>query len=503
MKYIYFVCSIMLIISGCKQSHNSHGIDWDELENDYSRPKDSLKLAALRFIRENIDDVFSEHVNFYDKKNREKIDIDFSKVKNDRFFKKYLIDSQIFVKTFITSDTSFLSTEKVKGSIEHAFSIWRKYPWNRNASFDLFLNYLLPYKVIDEYPDDWRSSLEVRFLPKVQAILESLNDSTVKEKYSRPNTLYYSFNVDGIDSLFSYTPDPPYFCKRPGYYEIESSRKGDCFGGSYLGVYILRSIGIPATVDYIPYWGSKNGAHAAEVFADEKGRLVTASGREIANSAKVFRLTFKRENIWKDSIAPFVDSSNFFLSNLKNNHWVDVTSFHTRTKDIVLSPPEELIHRSNYAYICVFNYGEWYPIYWGSRDYPNNGYAFRKMGYPMLYRLAIPVGNTYTVLGPTYVIDSLGVLRKSGINKKKLTDGIFRKVNNGKDSWVKKNLEYELFALDENSSWLKVKTAVCSKDSLIRFNHIPSGCIYRLIEKADERQLSRPFTYGNEGQIWW
>jgi hypothetical protein len=85
----------------------------------------------------------------------------------------------------------------------------------------------------------------------------------------------------------------------------------------------------------------------------------TPSGRELNNPAKVFRYTFKKQNIWTDSIAPVIEDDLFILNYLRNNHLMDVTQEHTKTVDIAFPSDSE----SSFAYICVYNYGNWYPIY--------------------------------------------------------------------------------------------------------------------------------------------
>jgi hypothetical protein len=77
------------------------------------------------------------------------------------------------------------------------------------------------------------------------------------------------------------------------------------------------------------------------------------------------------------------------------------------------------------------------------------------------------------------------------------------KLNTGAESWVKKGNQYELFVLDGNGDQRLISIAECKQDSLINFSNVPGTSLYRLIEKGDTRELSRPFTYEYGKQNWW
>ncbi|MGJ1415926.1 hypothetical protein [Sphingobacterium multivorum] len=505
MTLMRFLC-VCLIIFGffsCNKKQPANKVDWSELFKEYSAPKDSLKLQALNFLKANMADLTSEKIVYFDRNSGVPVELDFSDFQSDSLFKQYLEENNIDHKSVYIKDREIISNDYLKKRIENAFSVWKKYPWNSEVSFDNFLDYLLPYKVMDEYPDDWTSTLHTKFSSDISKYSNAYNTGpdSVKKLYRQANELYYAFNVNRIGEYFNYSAQPAYLSNRAGFNEIALLKDGDCYGGAYLGVYYLRSIGIPATVDYVQYWGSKNGSHATEVFINELGKMTTASGRGLSGAAKVFRLSFRQKNLWKDSIAPFVEPENFTLKNLKNNHWSDVTEFHTTVKDINLSIKDGLKYIHKYGYICVFNYGEWLPIFWAKAN-ENRTYTFKKMGYPMLYRTAVPIGDSFKLIGPTYMIDSLGQIK---VNKPENTfvNIVCQKINTGEESWVRKGKQYDLFVLDELSGWNRRSTSMCLKDSLLSFENVPKKAIYRLIPRGDLRELSRPFTYEKNRQVWW
>jgi hypothetical protein len=262
---------------------------------------------------------------------------------------------------------------------------------------------------------------------------------------------------------------------------------------------ILRSLGIPSTIDIVPSWGQKNGSHATEIFRDnEAQKFRTPSGRELLNPAKVIRYTYKLQNIWTDSILPFIGNEQFMLGHLKHNHWLDVTDEHTKTTNIEY----QMSTNVPFAYICVYNYGNWMPVFWGKMR--KEGYLrFMNMCTNMLYRIAIPEGKSYKIVSSIFQIDSMG-------NKHFFSPDFYRteqmklyKLNTGERSWVEKKKKYALYYADSESNWHYLETETCETDSVIFFSKVPSQTLYRLLKYGGENKLERPFTYKNGEQIWW
>lgn len=496
---LFFSIAVFHFSCGASPATDNDIIDWHRLEKEYALPKDSLKLKAVHFLKENMSDLTSLKIKFYNKEGNE-VNFDWQKFKSDSALQIYLEENNLHFETYSVPDVSVVSTEKIKQTVEFAFNDWQKYEWNKNLSFDNFLNYLLPYKVFDEYPDNWRIDLKKRY---DSLFLKYVADSKIdylKSYFGNVNELYYLFVMSKMEDLFSYSPNPSYLSSRPGFNEMSSLKNGDCFGESYLACYYLRSIGIPATVDYIPAWGSRNGRHMGVVFVDENNNIKTPSGREMSGAAKVFRITFRKNAVWKDSIAPFVDTSIFILNGLKDNHWYDVTREHSTTRNLTLATPTSLHVR--WGYICVFNYGEWVPVFWGKSNNKST-LTYNNMAYPMLYRMAIPDMQGFKVVGPIYLVDSTGKVNIVSPDFKNTINLSLNKLNTGAESWVKKGNQYELFVLDGNGDQRLISIAECKQDSLINFSNVPGTSLYRLIEKGDTRELSRPFTYEYGKQNWW
>jgi hypothetical protein len=436
----------------------------------YSLPEDSLKREAVTFLFENMTDQVSE--------------IPKSLKPESSLSYKVCPDSIVLNGDFLTKD------------INRAFQLWNKYPWADNVPVDVFFNYLLPYKIYREEPADWRGF----FMQKYQdSILVLLKEMETDDLYKSSNEIYYKILVDEVGQWFTYKDNPVIFAPHPGFNELMTVRSGNCFGWSYLNVLILRSLGIPSSIDNIPLWGRKNGGHSTDVFWDnEKQKFRTPSGRELKYPAKVFRYSFKIQNIWIDSMMPVIQKEPFLLDFLKHNHWLDVTHEHTQTATVDYPINTE----SDFAYICVYSYGAWLPVYWGKTK-DNGKVYFDNMGTEMLYRVALPRKNSFEVISPIFLLDSKKnkiFFKPNPSEKIKLQ---LSKLNTGSKSWVEKDKNYNLHYSDENSNWILFKTQKCITDSLIIFEQAPSHTFYLLQDPEGKRPLERIFTYEDGKQVFW
>jgi hypothetical protein len=255
----------------------------------------------------------------------------------------------------------------------------------------------------------------------------------------------------------------------------------------------------------VPLWGRKNGSHYTEVFWDNKEqKFRTASGRELYSPehslypAKVFRFTYKKQSLWKDSITPHTGKAPFILEYLKNNHLKDVTGEHTQTATIDI----RLHTTAVFAYICVFNYGKWHPVYWGKKQ-KEDIFRFENMGVNVMYRIAIPKGNGYELVSPIFICDSTGNHIHFSPCYEQKTEMRVSKLNTGDLSRIEKDKIYRFYYLDEKSDWILLEEQAGFADSTIVFENVPSGTLYLLQDKEAERRLERPFTYDNGKQVFW
>lgn len=475
----------------------------DKLITKYEQnSKDSLQLMCAKFLKENMSDLSSEKLTFYNVKTNKEKDICLDTISSEKSLNAILAKYNLTYKTTIIPDSLFLSTDLIENNINKAIADWNRYPWNKNVPKDVFLNFLLPYKIFNENPDDWRNYFFNKYRDSISGLSSKYSFDTSNIYIKDPNELYYRIIVNEVGKWFEYKTNFRKLSQAPSLNELMCIKQGDCFQTGYLSTYILRALGIPSGIDLIPLWGSKNSGHAMEVFWDGKGKMNTPIGRSFERPSKVFRLSFKKQNLWRDSIHPFIGKDNFLLPQLQHNHWLDVTHEHTSTTNIVYHLPDT-IHNIKYAYICVFNYGTWQPVFWGKVD-ANNNAIFSNMGCQMLYQVAIPKDGSYEILGDLFMVDSIGKKISNLLPNlsKKITMNL-SKFNTGTSSFVKKGKQYELDMFNKEGQWQILSVQSCTKDSIITIKNVPSNSFYRLLETTGNRKLERIFSYTAGKQQWW
>lgn len=496
---LLFIC--VCTNSACKNNKRNESAITKLIEKYSQSKSDSLKLLCARFLKENMTDLTSEKLVFYNIQTSIEKDIHFDTVSNEQSLNQLLAKYNLTIKSIELPDSAVIDKTILEDNINKAINDWNKYPWSKNVPTDIFLNFLMSYKIYNDYPENWRNHFFLQYNDSISNHIAQYLSDTSNNYYKDPNELYYRILVDEVGKWFEYKTDFRKLGKAPSLTELLCIKQGDCLQWAYLNTYILRSLGIPATIDIVPLWGSKNSGHADEVFWDGNGKMRTPSGRSFEKACKVFRLSFKKQNIWKDSIQPLIGKDFFLLPNLEHNHWYDVTVEHTATTNIFYHLPDD-IKNTHYAYICVFNYGRWEPVFYGKIDGSNN-VLFKNMGCDMLYQVAVPKEDSYDLVGNFFMIDSSGVKHELPSN---LSENIYMnltKVNSGTGSYVKKDKQYELKILNKKGEWQLFAIENCIKDSAIIIKNVPANTFYKLLETIGNKQLERIFSYEKGYQKWW
>lgn len=496
------LCLILCIFVSCETKD-----PYTSLIKRYSVSKaDSLKLQAVLFLKENSNDMAAEIPVFFEQGSGKEVNIRLDTITSEKSLFSILKKYKLLYTSKIIPEIEAINTKFLEQQIEMAFSVWNRYPWSRNINKEVFFNYLLPYKVYGEKPENWRSYFSNKYnTDKIDSLIFNWNwkkhpDWIITEK--NPTLTKVVANLTIMDAyntskLFSYGHPIIHFSHYPSISELLAFKKGTCLGESYFNTYLLRSIGIPSTVDIIPLWGKINDNHVTTVFWRNNDSIAKVL---VNTPAKVLRYCFKKQNIWKDSIKPFVNEKTFILELLKHNHWCDVTNEHTRTSDITYKF-ETQASLPRFAYLCVYNYGNWNPLWWGKIKRSRG--IFKNMGVDILYRVAIPKNNGFDLVGRPFLLDTHGVIRYFNPNKKILQKLILKRINNGKEAYLKRPQKYSLFYLDEQNNWNLIATKQCEQDSLITFSAAPHSAIYLLKSQSATNRLERPFIYIDGKQIWY
>ncbi|MBP3788505.1 MAG: hypothetical protein J6I52_02685 [Prevotella sp.] len=138
-------------------------------------------------------------------------------------------------------DAQCIAPQFLKANIESAVSVWQNSPWNREVSFDTFCKYILPYRVSDEpLVAGTRDSLYRTYIHALEGITD------VKKAFS---VIHYLLKdkIKTADLEFTHNPSA---------LVMEKIQMGSCLQRAIHEVSVMRSLGIPAAVDGVPYWAN-------------------------------------------------------------------------------------------------------------------------------------------------------------------------------------------------------------------------------------------------------
>jgi len=151
-------------------------------------------------------------------------------------------------------DLTTLDAEFLIQQVKEAFAAREAHPWVAEVPVEIFHNDVLPYVVLNETREDWRTGFRQRFAPMVK-------DST---------SLHEAVMI--VNKAIKDEVKVDYSTKRekPDQSPSESMESGlaSCTGLSILLCDALRSVGIPSRVAGTPSWTQKQGNHNWVEFYD-------------------------------------------------------------------------------------------------------------------------------------------------------------------------------------------------------------------------------------------
>ena len=161
-------------------------------------------------------------------------------------------------------DAQSITAQYLIDNIDSAFRAWRTSLWGDSVSFLTFLNYILPYRVNDEPLCDWRNTLYDEYYPLVKNVSDPLLAFSI----------VYRHVMDKYDKINpkSYTT--------PSVMFQHHVMKGTCAQRTIYIVSVLRSLGIPASYDYVNFWGNYSTTGHAWVSLVNDGHTYTIYGND-------------------------------------------------------------------------------------------------------------------------------------------------------------------------------------------------------------------------------
>lgn len=421
-----------------------------------------------------------------------------------------------------------LPAEYYINNIDLAYKEWKTNKWSQHYSFNTFCEYILPYKVYNETPENWRSY----FIKKYATLKDTTQSNNALfvantinkdiEKWFKFSTLFYDYPFDmGLERLIQ-------------------GQVGGCKHMVTTTVYANRALGIPCAVDYAPNYGNRSLGHNWLVVFDHNMNAVPYNGASTewlemgyvfhnqtadVKIPKIYRKMFSiQENIY-DSLT---NENDLIRQNFSDKHRKDVTAEYIPVSDITLDIPKRMPEDKKLAYLCIFNNKTWVPVEWG--EIKDRKVTFENMGRDIVYLPIVYNGDKMVPFAEPLILNKEGIVVPIKKHKGKAQSAkLFYKyppaltaVNDSTNAILHDN-EYELFFWHRGWVSLGRKTTAnrqADLDSLgfdfkrelffadvyerefIFYENVPVGALF-LLRNHTQGKEERIFTLEDTKQVWW
>lgn len=473
-------------------------IELEEVIAHYQESNDKLKLKAAYYLIANMRgqyhyvgegvEVYQKQFSIMDSIISSETVVDYNQTwktlqPNTRMPLRKVRDIQVIKADFLISN------------IEEAFEAWN-YPWAKSLSFEEFREHLLPYKLKNEAPENWRKY----FQDKYKWVVDSMKDKTDPQEACKliNNDMSKWFYIINLNCPFDLS-----------FNDLLKTRAGRCPQSTQMATYAMRAMGIPVTLDFVPLWANRNSGHDWNALI-LNNQSIPFLGTEI--DPGLYKLDFvmpgsfksKKAKVYRRSFAP--TSGNLLDQNkdisdipphFRTNRLLDVTQDYIPVSDVTfeIDPSFSEFKR---AFLCVFNNLKWEPIHWGA--IVNNSVTFTDMGMDIVYLPAVYLDGEIIPIDSPFLLNKDGSMTPIEPSVSKLINiTIDRKYPVADDNKIFPGSNYEL--LYWNGTWHSLGKQVAT-DKLLTYNDVPEDALLWL-RNLDEGKQERIFTIQKGKPVWW
>lgn len=503
--HYFVVIALTATLPGCSQwsletqkalaTTDSNRSELEKVLNYYKTSGDAEKLAAAEFLISNMPGHGYVETGLYTQDANE---ISFDALNYETYEQAREALRQLkeengelnFKRKSFTPDIDTITSEYLIENIDLAFETWRQIPWAKSLSFDAFCEYILPYRCSNEPVGNWRQTcLEAHAaLPEKMtdpADLKEAGDLISKEAYKwvQFDTIYYLHPTD------------------QGFEEMLQTRKGRCEDIANMATYIMRANIIPVASDYTPAWANRDNNHAWNVLLDSEGKGNAPLGNI---AAKIYRKMFSTQ---PNSIVLTRKKHEDIPPWLRSKSVIDVTDQYFETSDIAIRLEQKKPKNISFAYLCVFNGGQWEPVCSGKIK---SGRAFfEKLGRGIVYLPVYYYDKDIHPAAAPFILDKGGnvmPLGGSSDENEHVEITTLKPATDDDDTHVEipqivvePNNNYEMFYWNGQWESLGIKT---TEGESVFFNNLPANRLYWMVAEGSDK-LERIFTIDNSRQYWW
>ena len=306
----------------------------------------------------------------------------------------------------IIQDVKVITSDFLIHNIDHAFNQWRTRPWAKHLTYEEFRDWILPYKVTElQSFDEWRDILSEYYSDSINKVPES--DVERNSVYGAIEIVRNEIHTKQSDMGFKI------FWEDRGCLPLLSAETwtrmtlGSCWDFVNMGISVFRSLGLPASLDYVPLWGRNSNGHSWYVFPSDRGREEVTINSLIMSAGMQFYPYERIPKVFRDSY----EINRRLYEYSKKAKYVypfdlcvkDVTDHYNLTSNIDIDVFDRIRLKDKYVYIAMFS-----PMSddsWKILDFGimKHGKAhFQNMGRNMMYiamgyngKNIVPISNPF------------------------------------------------------------------------------------------------------------
>jgi len=240
-------------------------------------------------------------------------------------------------------------------NIDAAFYSWQKSRFYNPKDFNLFCEYILPYRVENEPVEEYRTRYYMKYRHIIDTaktnlgIIKGFNDELMQKEQFRSSK-----------KLWDYPLDLPIS-------KMEIAHRGACRQLTTFGALVMRACGLPVTIDRA-IWANRSLGHSWTVLLLDSGKILPFDALERRKiefayiPAKIFRKKYSYDLKLANEL-----NYNDVPKSVMNIDEKDVTSEYCKAYDLEIpiqfSHPE--FKNKKYCVIGVFDNKKWKVVYYG------------------------------------------------------------------------------------------------------------------------------------------
>lgn len=394
----------------------------------------------------------------------------------------------VYDMTRITDDYLIKNTEK-------AYNAWKTNTWSQSYSFDIFKEYILPYRVSTEPLQDWRDDYKWYYDAIKQDNKAETDPVEICKKVLLANTAF-QFKLFRDDPLPLLGPK-----------NILFRNHGNCADIANLNIFALRSLGVAITFDFTPHWGASSNRHMWNTVIDKSGKHLPFDNENLVYNthkrfAKVFRYTYSEQ---KQSMASQYKKKEIPNSFLRKKNIVDVTNEYASTGSITHTFKTKGVGPS---FIGVYNKGYWHITDWSTTNTEGTS-EFKNLGRNIVYLPLLERGNLVELAEAPVLLTDEGETKVLEPNLQDTFDCTLSNenqtkiwVNEENSTKIEDQQEYKLIYW-YNGGWTQHATTKANGER-ISFKNVPKNALFLLLT-SEVDNFERPFLIDprNNEIIWY